>query len=157
MQDKLNETVARVTPKTRFQFKRASTGGVHVDMGAPENDPRLNPGSFARNAHAPRPAKPSKEPAESDDTVGELPKTSSTRDYNEELSKPGLLGIRKPSFSMAKNIGISNQTGLHIILPSSASQGDCVGQSDGPARLHRGYVGPDCTGEAVCRPGAQGH
>lgn len=96
-------------------------------MGAPENDPRLNPGSFARNAHMPPPAEPSKEPAESDDTVAELPKPSTARDYNEEISKPGLSGIRKPSFSTAKNIGISNQAGLHIILPSSASRATASG------------------------------
>lgn len=61
---------------------------------------------------------------EADDELRELP---SERDYNAELSRPSASSIRKPSFSAAKTIGISNQTGLHIILPSSAAMATASG------------------------------
>lgn len=95
-------------------------------MGAPENDPRLNPGSFSRNPHAPHPEL-FNAVAEDDDKVGDLPAHSNLKDYNHELSMPGPSGIRKPSFSMAKHIGISNQSGLHIILPESAARATSSG------------------------------
>lgn len=129
LQDKLNETIAKVTPKSRFQFKR-STQTVHVDMGAPENDPRLNPGSLSRNQ---RPAQPIPEISgavaveESDDALADLPHIPAAKNYNEEIARPSDTPVRKPSFSTARNIGISNQTGLHIILPSSAAHATAAG------------------------------
>ncbi len=93
-------------------------------MGAPENDPRLHAGSLSRNPPSASAALVQPVTAEEDDKLGDLPPT---RDYNEELSKPSMASIRKPSFSAARNIGISNQTGLHIILPSSASNATASG------------------------------
>lgn len=62
--------------------------------------------------------------ADSKDTVSELPVFP--KNYNEELSQaPG--PIRKPSFSQATNVNISGHTGLHIILPSSASHATSSG------------------------------
>lgn len=59
-------------------------------------------------------------PANETDTLGELP--TFTKNYNEEISKrPGGGPIRKPSFSQASQVMITDHTGLHIILPSSAS------------------------------------
>lgn len=113
LQDGLNDTVAKVTPKSRFQFKRSA----HVDMGAPENDPRLDPGSLARNPH------PKLAPA-AEDTVPELP---AGKNYNEEMARPSDSPLRKPSFSAARDIGISHHTGLHIILPSSAARATAAG------------------------------
>lgn len=97
-------------------------------MGAPENDPRLLSGSFSRNQHEPHEPATSHEPPrpteEADDKLGELP---SEKDYNAELSRPSAASIRKPSFSAAKTIGISNQSHLHIILPSSAAMATASG------------------------------
>lgn len=95
-------------------------------MGAPENDPRLHPGSLSRNAQSYK-SEQHREAIESDDTVGDLPPSKAMRDYNAELAKPSAQFIRKPSFSMAKNIGISNQSNLHIILPSSAARATASG------------------------------
>lgn len=39
----------------------------------------------------------------------------------------GSSSVRKPSFSTAKNIAISRQKGLHIILPSTASRATSSG------------------------------
>ncbi|KAG6010563.1 hypothetical protein E4U21_005916 [Claviceps maximensis] len=125
LQDKLNVTLAKITPKSRFQFRRSSVK-AHVDMGAPENDPRLHPGSFSRNVQNYK-NEDYREAVETDDTVGDLPSTGNMRDYNAELSRPSSQTVRKPSFSAAKTIGISNQSNLHIILPSSAARATSAG------------------------------
>jgi hypothetical protein len=126
LQDKLNETITRITPKSKFQFRRPKTN--HVDMGAPENDPRLSPGSLSRTKHdstvttgmaSPPPMK--------EDTLSELPSKETYKNYNEEMERPSASSLRKPSFSAAKNIGISNHSNLHIILPSSASRATSSG------------------------------
>ncbi|KAK7423173.1 hypothetical protein QQZ08_009169 [Neonectria magnoliae] len=122
LQEKLNETIVRITPKSRFQFRRTDTN--HVDMGAPENDPRLNPGSLARKNTMPT-ADSIPNEALKEDTLGELP--SKLKNYNEEMARPSNSPLRKPSFSAARNIGISNQSGLHIILPSSAARATSSG------------------------------
>ncbi|KAG5947757.1 hypothetical protein E4U59_007638 [Claviceps monticola] len=128
LQDKLNETLAKITPKSRFQFKRSSVK-AHVDMGAPENDPRLHPGSYSRNLpNQQGEEKADREAIETDDDkVSDLPPTAQTRDYNAELSQPSSQNVRKPSFTAAKTIGISNQSNLHIILPSSAARATSAG------------------------------
>jgi tubulin-specific chaperone C len=134
LQDKLNETITKTNPKPRFQFKK-STKTTHVDMSAPENDPRLHPGTFSPNY------KPPKEEAsltvsttsavegdEGVDTVPELPPSpKQTKNYNEEMAKSSSSSIRKPSFSASRSIGIANQNGLHIILPSSAARATAAG------------------------------
>jgi len=97
-------------------------------MGAPENDPRLSPGSLSRTKHdstvttgmaSPPPMK--------EDTLSELPSKETYKNYNEEMERPSASSLRKPSFSAAKNIGISNHSNLHIILPSSASRATSSG------------------------------
>ncbi|KZZ92526.1 Tubulin binding cofactor C [Moelleriella libera RCEF 2490] len=126
LQEKLNETIAKVTPKSRFQFRRSSIQR-HVDMGAPENDPRLHPGSLSRNALNHRDDEQlQQDTTESRDQVSELPRNNG-RDYNAELAKPSTHFIRQPSFSAASSIGISKQADLHIILPSSAARATASG------------------------------
>uniref|UniRef100_A0A8H7NIV2 C-CAP/cofactor C-like domain-containing protein n=1 Tax=Bionectria ochroleuca TaxID=29856 RepID=A0A8H7NIV2_BIOOC len=92
-------------------------------MGAPENDPRLNPGSLSRKNTLSEDTEESSA-AVVEDTVGEI---LPSKNYNEELSRPSPSSVRKPSFSAARCIGISNQTGLHIILPSSAARATAAG------------------------------
>jgi hypothetical protein len=122
LQDKLNATIAKVTPKSRFQFKR-NAQATHVDMGAPENDPRLNPGSLSTHNHAAHRMSTAEE-NEPADAVADLPKP---KDYNRELARPGVSSVRQPSFSTAQNITISNQKGLHVILPPSAARATAAG------------------------------
>lgn len=55
------------------------------------------------------------------------------KNYNEELSRPSS-GIRKPSFSAARDIAISDHTGLHIILPPSAARATTAGRLTGLKR-----------------------
>ncbi|GKU15845.1 unnamed protein product [Fusarium langsethiae] len=127
LQDKLNDTITRITPKSKFQFRRPKTN--HVDMGAPENDPRLNPGSHSRAKHdaAIITGIANTLPINKEDTLSELPSKETYKNYNEEMKRPSPSSLRKPSFSAAKNIGISNHSNLHIILPSSASRATSSG------------------------------
>lgn len=60
------------------------------------------------------------------DALGALP--SFPKNYNEEIAKAGKAGIRKPSFSAARDVSISDHTGLHIILPSTASRATSSGK-----------------------------
>ncbi|KAF4449753.1 putative tubulin folding cofactor C [Fusarium austroafricanum] len=126
LQDKLNETLTKIIPKSKFQFRRKTD---HVDMGAPENDPRLSPGSHSRAKHDATIAVniANSPPANKEDTLSELPSKGTYKNYNEEMARPSPSSLRKPSFSAAKNIGISNHSGLHIILPSSASRATSSG------------------------------
>jgi hypothetical protein len=98
-------------------------------MGAPENDPRLSPGSHSRAKHDTAIASNlvSPPPPTQEDTLSELPSKDNSKNYNEEMARPSASSLRKPSFSAAKNIGISNHSGLHIILPSSASRATSSG------------------------------
>lgn len=61
----------------------------------------------------------------SKDTLGDLP--SFLKNYNEEMTQAPAGPVRKPSFSQATNVQISDHTGLHIILPSSASRATASG------------------------------
>ena len=111
--------MTQITPKTRFQFRRTSNT-EHVDMGAPENDPRFNPGSLSRNKQA-----TTSSAVEEDDIVGDLPFEG--KNYNLEMAQPSTTSWRRPSFSAARHIGISNQQDLHIILPISAARATAAG------------------------------
>lgn len=64
-----------------------------------------------------------------DDALGDLPtfRDDKGKNYNAEMaSQPGL-GIRKPSFSGARDIDISSHQGMHIILPATASRATSSG------------------------------
>lgn len=58
------------------------------------------------------------------DAVGDLP--SLPKNYDKEMSNASG-SVRKPSFSQANSISITGHTGLHIILPSSASRATSSG------------------------------
>lgn len=64
-------------------------------------------------------------PQNEKDSLGDLPPFP--KNYNDEITRPGEGSIRKPSFSQASNIDISGHTGLHIILPSTASRATSSG------------------------------
>ncbi|KAH9905913.1 tubulin binding cofactor C [Xylariomycetidae sp. FL2044] len=119
--EKLNETTGKFSSKSRFQFKPRAQKTV-TPKESPV-DPRfhnpLSTGETDSNA-------PANTDAENRDSVADLPSFPS-KDYNEELARPEQKGVRKPSFSTAKNIAIYDQTGLHIMLPASASRATASG------------------------------
>lgn len=75
--------------------------------------------------------------AETKDAVGDLPSfagsasaaaaAAGAKDYNAEMASQSGGGVRKPSFSQARDIDISNHRGMHIILPTTASRATTSG------------------------------
>lgn len=71
--------------------------------------------------------------AERTDAVGDLPSftgagaAAGAKDYNAEMASQVGVGVRKPSFSQARDIDISNHRGMHIILPTTASRATASG------------------------------
>lgn len=112
--DQLNEETSKLAPKSRFQFK---SRGQNTSLSRAKDDARL-----MQN----RPDEIPSAPIQGEvDSLGALPTFS--KNYNEEMARAGGSGIRKPSFSTARDIAISGQTGLHIILPSTAARATSSG------------------------------
>ncbi|KAI0127643.1 tubulin binding cofactor C [Xylariales sp. AK1849] len=128
--EKLNEATGKFAPKSRFQFKpraqKSENAGQTVKKDTRHVSFRQLPGGEGNAADE---AVHTTEDGEDRDGLGGLPQF--TKNYNEEMARPpagGMgSGVRKPSFSTAKNIAIYEQTGLHIILPSSASRATSSG------------------------------
>ncbi|KAJ4402903.1 hypothetical protein N0V85_005218 [Neurospora sp. IMI 360204] len=134
--DQLNEAQAKFAPKSRFQFKRRSplaSGGDAADKPDKKNDARYmlpaggqdrSSSPFSVTAAA---AAGGSESSEHRDNLGNLP-SFSTKNYNEEIAKgPADSRVRKPSFSTARDITLSDHEKLHIILPLSASRATSAG------------------------------
>ncbi|KAH8595211.1 tubulin-specific chaperone-like protein c [Bisporella sp. PMI_857] len=129
--EKLHETRSKFAPKSRFQFKSTGKNGSAISLNdaaelAAQQRLKPRPGFLSSNesSMATTPANLRTPPGELRDTVGDLPSLS--KNYNDEMQR--LDGpVRKPSFSQATNVNISGHTGLHIILPSSASRATSSG------------------------------
>ena len=144
--EKLQETRSKFAPKSRFQFKTTSKNGSAISLNDAAElaaEKRLAPGfsrpgfaSSTESSMATTPAHLATPPSERDskDTVSDLP--SFPKNYNEEMTRSSG-PIRKPSFSQATNVNITGHTGLHIILPSSASRATASGSL---TRLNRCIV-----------------
>ncbi|KAI0102595.1 tubulin-specific chaperone C [Nemania sp. FL0031] len=125
--EKLNTTTGKFAPKSRFQFKARSTGSAGVQPQATPDLRQQRPWGSDGSQDTQDAAQAVVE-AETRDAVGSLPSFSDSKNYNEELAQSGSeRGVRKPSFSTAKNIAISEHTGLHIMLPSTASRATSSG------------------------------
>ncbi|KAI1385944.1 TBCC-domain-containing protein [Hypoxylon trugodes] len=114
--DKLNETTAKFAPKSRFQFKSKSSKSATTSE--PQADPRVRT-SFSNVGSKQSPVL---DAAKRD---AETSASASAKDYNEELEQQS--GVRKPSFSNVKSIAIFDHSGLHIVLPSTASRATSSG------------------------------
>ncbi|KAI1197894.1 tubulin-specific chaperone C [Nemania serpens] len=129
--EKFNTTIAKFAPKSRFQFKSRNTGTASAaaqQLQQTTLDPRRQRPWGSHDSQDAEDASRSVADAETRDAVGALPSFSGAKDYNKELARPGNPhGVRKPSFSSAKNIAISEHTGLHIILPLAASRATSSG------------------------------
>lgn len=137
--EELEETKAKLAPKSRFQFK--PRGGAKGSSGADarrfvpspnylgrDDDNDKDIVTAAKDGGSTNPGQGS----EQADNVGSLPTFTSggvSKNYNEEISKcAGKMGPRKPSFSAACDITLSDHSRLHIILPQSASRATSAGQ-----------------------------
>ncbi|KAK0625259.1 tubulin binding cofactor C-domain-containing protein [Bombardia bombarda] len=130
LSDKLDETTAKFGPKSRFQFKArapanaaAGTTTTATTTAERKHDPRhFIPASNASGESS----SSSKTASEQADSLPSLP-TFSHKNYNEEISRSTALGARKPSFSAARAISLSDHAGVHIILPASAARATSAG------------------------------
>ena len=129
--EKLQESRAKIDPKPKFAFKTSQKNGSAVSINdAAElaaQQIRFRPHVISSNESSMNttPASIDTPPSERD-SLGDLP--AFQKNYNQELGAAGSGGkIRKPSFSQASNVNISGHTGLHIILPSSASRATASG------------------------------
>lgn len=66
---------------------------------------------------------------EKSDNLGDLPSfpTNTSKNYNAEMADQAGPGIRKPSFSAARDIDISDHRNMHIILPATAARATTSG------------------------------
>ncbi|KAK2628935.1 hypothetical protein QTJ16_002038 [Diplocarpon rosae] len=137
LEEKLQEARNKFLPKKRFQFKTTQKNNSPISLNdaaelAKEKHLKT-PGSghsllsSNESSVATTPANLNTPPSErfSKDVLSKL--SSFSKNYNEEMncSSPGT--VRKPSFSQAINVNITGHTGLHIILPSSASRATSSG------------------------------
>ncbi|KAI1504017.1 tubulin binding cofactor C [Biscogniauxia marginata] len=125
--EKLNEATGKFATKSRFQFKPRAAKPTAQVQSPP--DPRLHK-PFSNDENDSSVAVVD---TEERDDVGTMPSFPS-KNYNEELSRSAKSGVRKPSFSTAKNISIFDHTGLHIMLPATASRATSSGSLTGLSR-----------------------
>ncbi|KAI0905126.1 tubulin binding cofactor C-domain-containing protein [Ustulina deusta] len=125
--DKLNVTTGKLGPKSRFQFKSRNTGTAAAHSQATP-DSRLHRPWGSDGSQGVEDSSKNNAEIETGDVIGTtFPSLFSSKNYNEELSHSNVRGVRKPSFSTAKNIAISDHTGLHIMLPATASRATSSG------------------------------
>lgn len=140
LSDKLQETRKQFAPKARFAFKAVNKNPSAISLAdAAElaqaqrlrtGAPKTYSAESSMTTTPLDPTSPPNEPAEeiAKDTFSPLPSfPKSLKNYNLEISNRPGKSIRKPSFSQAKTITISDHTGLHIILPASASHATSSG------------------------------
>lgn len=112
----MNIQTSRLGPRSRFSF---SSRSKEAFLSSSPN----------RNARATDQNDPSVVQEGTDDTLGELPSfhNGKGKNYNAEMASQQGQGIRKPSFSAARDIDISSHRGMHIILPATASRATSSG------------------------------
>ncbi|KAK4250029.1 tubulin binding cofactor C-domain-containing protein [Corynascus novoguineensis] len=135
LKDQLNEAQAKLMPKGRFQFKKRPENSSAAT--AKPDTRRLGLATNNNNNDNSHPVDLSAMRMEAKDTVNALPTSlsdlsSSSKNYNAEISRGGGatangMGVRKPSFSAARDIDLSDHIRVHITLPASASRATSSG------------------------------
>ncbi|CAD6443049.1 9afd7a0d-7f1b-47ac-9709-d2298b6eba43 [Sclerotinia trifoliorum] len=134
LSENLQEVKAKAAPRTRFRFTSTSKNSSAVSINdaaqlAKESLDAAMKSSIMTSTESSIATTPadSMTPLNENsarDIVGDLP--SFPKNYNDEMATASDQ-IRKPSFSEASTINITGHTGLHIILPSSASRATSSG------------------------------
>ncbi|KAJ4293009.1 hypothetical protein N0V88_005673 [Collariella sp. IMI 366227] len=136
LREQVNTAVASFKAKSRFQFKpRAIINPSSSYTNPTKPDTRrldLTANVAAGNINTIDGAltlasSPGTTASEENDRLTSLPTFTPTRDYNAEIARPGLIGPRKPSFSAARDIALSDHSRVHIILPASAARATSAG------------------------------
>ncbi|KAK1829401.1 tubulin binding cofactor C-domain-containing protein [Podospora conica] len=116
--DLLEAERAKFEPRRRFQFRaRSSAAPADPKTDARRNIP-VSDGFGSLNAMV-------TSQSESNKAKDTLPEPAA-KNYNEEISRAQ--GVRKPSFTSARDIELSGHTKTHIILPASASRATSFGR-----------------------------
>lgn len=118
LREHLNIQTSRFGPRSRFSFSSKSKERF-LSSSPPRNTQTQTSAANNNNAAT----------QQSEDKVGDLPKFENTKgkNYNAEMASQSGTGIRKPSFSSARDIDISSHRGMHIILPATASRATTSG------------------------------
>ncbi|CAK7266280.1 hypothetical protein SEPCBS119000_001945 [Sporothrix epigloea] len=126
--EELNAELTKLAPaKPRFQFKRAvkSADAPASASAAPDN--RLLRGVPDKPVAKAKPQPGATAPTAESGVVGVVPAVAdTTKDYNARVSS-STAGIRRPSFSCAREVKLSGHSGVHVILPPSASSATAYG------------------------------
>lgn len=116
--DLLEAERAKFEPRRRFQFRaRSSAAPADPKTDARRNIP-VSGGYGSLNAMA----APQQEVSKTASTQAE----PAAKNYNEEISRAN--GVRKPSFTAARDIQLDGHSKTHIILPASASRATSFGR-----------------------------
>ncbi|KAL2268336.1 hypothetical protein VTJ83DRAFT_3182 [Remersonia thermophila] len=153
LRDEVAKAQAQFTPKARFQFKRRPTdgagAGAGTSAGARLDSRRPNP--VGRVDAAAPPAEP-----KARDTLGSLPTAATgtagvvAKNYNAEIASGS--GVRKPSFSAARDIALSDHQRMHITLPVSAARATSAGTLTNLDRCVVDMSAPTTSGSAHGAP-----
>lgn len=115
LREQLNIQTSRLGPKSRFSFSSRSKDAFLAS--SPKRTTRItdeNDASAVRDS--------------TDDTLGDLPHFDDVKGKNYNVEMASGQGIRKPSFSAARDIDISSHQCMHIILPATASRATSSGK-----------------------------
>lgn len=115
LREQLNIQTSRLGPKSRFTFSPTSKEAFLDSVN------RKLQSSVSNNDSTPT--------EEKNDNLGDLPSfpTNTAKNYNAEMADQPGPGIRKPSFSAARDIDISAHRNMHIILPTTAARATTSG------------------------------
>jgi hypothetical protein len=128
LREQLNEATAKFAPKSRFQFKPRTANAAAAATTKPDARRLMNPAPN-NSSDGPSPSTSSAATPATEDSITSLPtfNTTSSKNYNAEISGMPGTAIRKPSFSAARDITLSDHSRVHIMLPASASRATSAG------------------------------
>ncbi|KAJ4421138.1 hypothetical protein N0V82_003902 [Gnomoniopsis sp. IMI 355080] len=116
LREQLNIQTSRLGPKSRFAFSPTSKEAFLDSVN------RKLQSSVSKENEVPL-------AEDKNDNLSDLPSfpTNNAKNYNAEMAGQSGTGIRKPSFSAARDIDISAHRNMHIILPTTAARATTSG------------------------------
>ncbi|KAK2768833.1 hypothetical protein FQN54_000693 [Arachnomyces sp. PD_36] len=139
LQDKLTETRAAVAPRSKFAFRTARKNPSAISLSdaaeiaaqgrrhipgyrSPDNssvESSVNP----TPNYAPTPPGETSQPRQRPELAPTSFPAVAVEDTDEPMpSQPQTSSIRRPTFSTASSVSVNSHSGLHILLPASASR-----------------------------------
>lgn len=124
LREQLNIQTSRLGPKNRFSFSSRSREAFLSSSSL-----RAETSATSRADENDSSAVLSPREKTAEDGLSDLPNLDDGKgkNYNVEIASHLGTGIRKPSFSAARDIDISSHEGMHIILPATASRATSSG------------------------------